>query len=138
MKASWTVPIILIALAGAAGGGWYYWNAQRNALPAELYAGNGRVESDQVDIAAKTAGRLSAVLVREGDMVQPGQVIARIDSSELEAQRAKYAADVAYAEAAKIEADATVEQRTAELRFKEDDLAARRGSPIPGLPLRKR
>ncbi|MDO1580487.1 HlyD family secretion protein [Rhizobium oryzicola] len=123
MKASRTIPIILIALAGAAGGGWYYWNAQRNALPAELYVGNGRVESDQVDIAAKTAGRLSAVLVREGDMVQPGQVIARIDSSELEAQRAKYAADVAYAEAAKIEADATVEQRTAELRFKEDDLA---------------
>jgi HlyD family secretion protein len=124
MKTRFALPLVIVVIAGAAaGGGWYTWNKQRTALPAELYSSNGRIESDQVDIAVKTAGRLRSVSVREGDMVEPGQIIAQVDSSELAAQRAKYAADAAYSEAAKIEADATVEQRVAELRFREDDLA---------------
>lgn len=118
-------PILVIAcLVAAAGyGGWSYWKAQQNQMPPELYGGNGRIESDQVDIATKSAGRLVNVTVREGDKVEPGQVLAQIDTAELQAQRAKYAADVAYAEASKIEAGATVDQRVAELRFREDDVA---------------
>ena len=47
--------------------------------------GNGRIEAEQVDIAAKAPGRIEAVLAAEGDMVRAGQVLARMDTRELEA-----------------------------------------------------
>ena len=123
MRKSITPLLVSACLVAAVGyGGWSYWQASQNQMPPELYGGNGRVESDQIDVAANSAGRLVQVTVREGDTVVPGQIVAQIDTAELQAQRAKYAADVAYAEASKIEADATVQQRVAELRFREDDV----------------
>ena len=49
---------------------------------------NGRLEAEQVEISAKLAGRIGAVLVKEGDMVHAGQVLARMDTSTLEAELA--------------------------------------------------
>jgi len=72
-----------------------------------------------VDIAAKSAGRLRDVLVREGDLVSAGQIVARIDTTELLAQRAKYVADQTAQEASMLEAQAAVAQRQAELTLKE-------------------
>lgn len=114
--------ILAIALAGGAGGAWYWWKGQQGKLPEGLVSGNGRIESDQVDIAAKSAGRIQEVLVREGDLVTAGQVLARIDITELQAQRAKYVADVASEQASMLEAKATVAQRQAELVLKKAKL----------------
>ena len=114
--------ILVIALAAGAGGAWYWWQGQQGKLPEGLVSGNGRLESDQVDIATKSAGRVREVLAREGDLVKAGQVLARIDTAELQAQRAKYAADVAYEEASVLEGTATVTQRQAELALKEANL----------------
>ncbi len=114
--------VLVIALAAGAGGAWYWWQSQQGKLPEGLVSGNGRIESDQVDIAAKSAGRVREVLAQEGDLVAAGQVLARIDTAELQAQRAKYAADVAYEEASMLEAKATVMQRQAELTLKEANL----------------
>ncbi|WP_191487471.1 HlyD family secretion protein [Pseudomonas sp. FEN] len=114
--------ILGIALAAGAGGTWYWWQSQQGKLPEGLVSGNGRIESDQVDIAAKLAGRIREVLVQEGDLVTPGQVLARIDTTELQAQRAKYVADVASEEASTLEAKATVAQRQAELILKKANL----------------
>ncbi|NMG49062.1 HlyD family efflux transporter periplasmic adaptor subunit [Azoarcus communis] len=113
--------LILIALAGAAGV-WQWWQGQQDTLPEGLVFGNGRIESDQVDVAAKSAGRVREVLVREGGLVSPGQVLAHIDATELQAQRAKYAADLAAEQASMLEAQATVAQRQAELALKEANL----------------
>ena len=61
---------------------------------ATALTASGTVASDQLARpSSKTGGLLSAVLVREGDDVRRGQVIARIDATEL-------AAGVAQAEAA--------------------------------------
>jgi HlyD family secretion protein len=109
-------------LGAAAGGAWYWWQSQQGKLPEGLVSGNGRIESNQVDIAAKSAGRVREVLAQEGDLVTAGQVLARIDTTELQAQRAKYAADVASEEASMLEARATVTQRRAELILKEANL----------------
>ncbi|MFG1465613.1 biotin/lipoyl-binding protein [Xanthobacter sp. DSM 24535] len=114
--------ILVIALAAGAGGAWYWWQSQQSKLPEGLVSGNGRIESDQVDIAAKSAGRVREVLAQEGDLVAAGQVLARIDTTELQAQRAKYAADVAYEQASVLEAKATIMQRQAELTLKEAKL----------------
>ena len=116
------VLILVIVLAAGAGGAWYWWQSQQGKLPEGIVSGNGRIESDQIDIAAKLAGRVREVLAREGDLVTEGQVLARLDTTELQAQRAKYAADVASEEASMLEAKATVVQRQAELTLKEAKL----------------
>ena len=41
-------------------------------LPRSLIAVSGRIEGDDAAIAAKTAGRIREVTVREGDRVEPG------------------------------------------------------------------
>ena len=102
----------LALLAVACGlGGWQWWQAQKTRLPDGLVVANGRIEADQIDISTKSAGRVREVLVREGDLVAAGQVLAKMDTSELEAQRAKYVADVAYAESARLEAEARAARR---------------------------
>jgi multidrug resistance efflux pump len=40
---------------------------------------NGRIEAPLVDLAPKVSGRVVEVLVREGDRVKAGQVLARLD-----------------------------------------------------------
>ncbi|MDX3970228.1 MAG: HlyD family efflux transporter periplasmic adaptor subunit [Bradyrhizobium sp.] len=114
--------IFILLVAAGAGGVWYWRQSQQGKLPEGLVSGNGRIESNQVDIAAKSAGRVREVLVHEGDLVMVGQVLARIDTTELQAQRAKYAADVASEEASMLEAKATVAQRQAELTLKQTNL----------------
>ncbi len=113
--------LILILLVGV-GSVWHWWQSQQGVLPEGVVFGNGRIESDQVDIAAKSAGRVREVLVREGDLVSPGQVLTHLNDAELLAQRAKYVADVAAEQASMLEARATVAQRQAELALKEANL----------------
>lgn len=47
---------------------------------------SGRIEGYETDIGAKTPGRIEFVAVREGDKVQKGQVIVRLDDDEIQAQ----------------------------------------------------
>ncbi|WP_406695579.1 HlyD family efflux transporter periplasmic adaptor subunit [Singulisphaera sp. Ch08] len=92
--------IALVGLVAAvAFFGWQWWKArQAPPLPAAIVSGNGRIESIQVDITAKYPGRLVQLLAREGDLVKPGQVLARMDTLELEAQLARAKAQAAEAE----------------------------------------
>src|SRR3546814_9016629 len=81
---TWLWRIALIALAGgAAVAAW--WFLQPRGLPDGFAAGNGRIEAVEIDIAAKTAGRVREILVNEGDFVSAGQVLAKMDTAVLEA-----------------------------------------------------
>ena len=51
-------------------------------------------EADEVDIAAKHAGRVKEILAREGDLVHPGEVLGKMDTDELKARLAKAEAEV--------------------------------------------
>ena len=75
---------LLIALLLAAGG-FGYWKSTQDRLPEGLGMGNGRLESTEVQIAAKIPGRLAEVRVDEGDKVLKGQLLARMDTRTLEA-----------------------------------------------------
>src|SRR6478735_2136298 len=55
-------------------------------LPAGFAAGNGRLEANQIYVATKYPGRVKDLLFHEGDMVEAGQVVARMDTSALDAQ----------------------------------------------------
>ncbi|SIO60446.1 HlyD family secretion protein [Singulisphaera sp. GP187] len=104
--------------------GWQVWKArQAPALPAGIVSGNGRIESIQVDITAKYPGRLVQLLAREGDLVKPGQVLARMDTLELEAQLARAKAQVAEAEDSVATAKSDILQRESNLKLAEQKYA---------------
>lgn len=77
--------------------------------------GNGRLESTEVDIAAKLPGRVESVLVEEGDLVKPGQVVARMDTSVLAAELREAEAEKTRAEAERNAAIAVIAERQSAL-----------------------
>ena len=85
-------------------------------LPAGFASGNGRIEATEYDIATKRAGRIAAVLVAEGDMVQVGQVLARMDTQDLEADLREAQAQATQAREDRRRAVAAIAQRESELR----------------------
>src|SRR6516164_2373086 len=82
----WLALACLIALGGAAAGYVAWKQYQASALPAGIVSINGRVEATQVDISTKIPGRVMQIIPHEGDMVSPGEIVARIDTSETAAQ----------------------------------------------------
>jgi HlyD family secretion protein len=88
------IPIVLVV------GGilvYKYWKSTQSALPAGIASGNGRIEAKLSDASAKEPLRVKEVLVDEGDLVKPGQVLVRLDTVTLEAELAKNEAAVATA-----------------------------------------
>lgn len=54
----------------------------------------GRADAKEIDVNSKVAGRVVELLVKEGDTVEAGQVIARIDKRSLEAQKTELEASI--------------------------------------------
>ena len=120
--------LALVAVAAVAG--WYLTERlAEEGLPAGIASGNGRIEAVSIDISARSGGRISDILVQEGDTVAAGQVLAHMDTQQLDAmlrearaqlQRGRIGRDVAesgvkQAEAERSAALAVVAQREAEL-----------------------
>lgn len=112
----------VIALTAAAGG-WAIWTL-RNAdqLPAGIFRTNGRIEANQVDIATKLAGRIIAIVPREGDMVEAGSVVARLDAAEIEAQIRQAKAELMRARQTLVATEAVVASREAERAYADQEL----------------
>jgi HlyD family secretion protein len=102
--------LALIVLAAAAGG--YWWEQNQARLPAGIAWGNGRIEADEIDIGTKFPGRIAEMLADQGDMVKAGQIVARMDTRDLEASLKKAQAQVRQAQRAVEEANANVAQHT--------------------------
>jgi len=113
----WVVAAVALALAPDAGASyWFYWLRQP-PLPPGFASANGRVEATEYDIATKRAGRVVEVRVREGDLVEKGQVLAQIDIEELTAQKHEAEAQLARARKAEATAQAVLVQRKSELEY---------------------
>lgn len=82
--------------------------------PPAFASGNGRLEAVDVDVAARSAGRLLSVEVREGDRVRAGQVLARMDRATLTAEWHQALAEEAQAEASIASASGQLAQRRSE------------------------
>jgi len=89
---------------------------------------SGNIELTEVNIGFKTAGRLIERTVDEGALVKNGQLIARLDSAELTAQRDSLIAGLASArdQLAQAETSAAWQRATlaADLEQRRGDLAA--------------
>ena len=106
---------VLVLVVGL--GGYNWWQQQAANLPAGLASGNGRLEATEIDVATKNSGRLEEVLIGEGDWVKADEVLARMDTSELEALLREARADLRLREESRKYADAIVEQRESELGY---------------------
>jgi HlyD family secretion protein len=92
--------------------GFRRWQAWRNALPPGLASGNGRLEAKEVDVAAKLPLKVKEVLVDEGDLVKPGQVLVKMDTITLESQLAEAKASQASAQEQLAVAKASIARST--------------------------
>lgn len=130
MIADWRTGMVLGLVVLIGGAGYYAWQQSRtDALPDRIASGNGRIEAVEIDVSAKSPGRIKEILVDEGDFVKAGDVLVRMDTTQLEAQRrqaqaqfqrAKIGVDTANTlivqrEAERTAAAAVVTQREAEL-----------------------
>jgi HlyD family secretion protein len=105
----------LVALLLAGGYAWRQWDAAHQN--DGLAGGNGRIEATEVDVATKYAGRVAEILVREGDFVQAGQPLARMQVDSLLAQRRE-------AEAGREQARQAVAAARAQVALRESEHAA--------------
>jgi len=105
-------------------GGIVAWMVlSKDKLPPGFAAGNGRLEATDVYVATKYSGRVKEVLVKEGDTVEAGQVVARMDIEELDAQIRAAQAKVVEARARISVAEADREHALAQVGVKEADYA---------------
>jgi HlyD family secretion protein len=86
---------IAIAIVGVAAG-WKYFS---NRAAADRLTLSGTIEADEINVGSKVAGRIAAVLVKEGQEVKQGEPMIRFESYDLDARRADASAAVAQAEA---------------------------------------
>ncbi|MDT8901593.1 HlyD family secretion protein [Anaeroselena agilis] len=84
------------ALAGvlALAGGWWWF-----AASGKVSTDDARIKSSIVNVSTKVPGQIEELAVREGDRVEAGQVIARIDSQALKIQVEQAEANHAAAQA---------------------------------------
>jgi HlyD family secretion protein len=113
------VPYIILAVIAAVAAAFFIrWQAdQAAAIPAGLARANGRIEAERVAIATKYAGRVAEILVKEGDFVERGAVIARMDTAELLAEIAAAKARARQALQGIGQAKAQLLMRQAELKL---------------------
>ncbi|WP_045838220.1 HlyD family secretion protein [Hyphomicrobium sp. 99] len=86
----------LAVLAAAAYFGWQYWTVWR----FEVATDDAYVQADNTTIAPKVSGYLSDVLVGDNEVVNAGQVLARIDDRDFKVALDQAKADVLAAKAA--------------------------------------
>jgi multidrug resistance efflux pump len=101
---------IFLAAGVIAGGGWWYYSTKY------VSTDDARIGGTIVTASAKIPGRIVEVLVKEGDSVTYGQLVARIETREIVAQKVQ-------AEAALATAKARYEEITAGARPQEIDQA---------------
>jgi HlyD family secretion protein len=117
--------LILIVLAAAGAAAVYVFRGMGSEQAGRIVV-SGNIELTEVNIAFKTAGRLTERTVDEGDGVKKGQVIARLDRDQLLAAREREVAGLESAQSQLAQSEtslawekatlaADIEQRRADL-----------------------
>jgi HlyD family secretion protein len=116
------VMALILLVSGAVGIGWFWWQHHQLRLPPGIAWGNGRLEADEIDVDTKFAGRIAKLFVDEGDMVRAGQVVALMDTQDLEASLKKSEALVNMAQRVLDEARANLVQQQTQVRLAQQEL----------------
>jgi HlyD family secretion protein len=129
----WTLLCVALVIGGFIG--IKYWISRKNAVPKGIAYGNGRIESQEVDVSPKLPLRVKEILVDEGDLVKKGQVLVHMDTltldSELASAQEKVAAareNLAVAKAGITKSKSEIQLARVEKRRSRNLLAERAGS----------
>jgi HlyD family secretion protein len=106
---------LILALAAGAAVAWYVFSTP--ALPAGFAAGNGRLEANEIYVATKYPGRVQTILFNEGDTVEAGQTVARMDTSALDAQLRQALAQITEAQDSRRVAQADIDVKQADYNY---------------------
>ena len=120
----WIIIPIVLVVAGILV--YKYWISEQSNLPAGIVSGNGRIEAKLSDASAKEPLRVKEVLVDEGDLVRPGQVLVRLDTSTIDEELAKNEAAVAAARAEFAAANSAIAEANSEIAAANADVAGAR------------
>jgi HlyD family secretion protein len=111
LKLILAIALLLVVIAGT----YMIWQYNHpKTLGVGFASGNGRIEAVELDIAAKSPGRISEMYADEGDLLVVGQIVARMDTDILRAQLRKAQAEEAQARSATSTALAIVVQHQSE------------------------
>ncbi|CAB4326185.1 HlyD family secretion protein [Brucella sp. 191011898] len=122
-RKQWIVAGAIVVLAA---GGYYALQALNSSgLPDGIASGNGRVEAVEIDISTKSPGRIREIFANEGSFVKAGDVLARMDTDQLESQHRQAKAQLRRAEIGIDTAQSLVTQRQAEHAAAEATVAQR-------------
>jgi HlyD family secretion protein len=123
------IPIVVVGVGAAAAYsmGWFHRDTGLQ--------GSGTVEARDIRVGSKIGGRIDKILVREGDTVEPGQLLISFDDRELlasldqtraaaeKAQRGYRPEEIAQMQAAAAQAKAEYDQRKNGYRQEDIDAA---------------
>lgn len=113
------IPLVIVALIV----GIVIWRIRTaDKGPSNTIVGNGVVEATEVDVSSQVGGKITILLVHEGDNVIAGQLIATLDGGVQEGQVQQATGAVSGAQANKRQAD--IGTRAEELRRFEATLEA--------------
>ncbi|MDR3288917.1 MAG: HlyD family secretion protein [Peptococcaceae bacterium] len=88
------IAILIVAAAAVFGGRWYI------QLKTTVTTDNAKVAADLVSITSEVSGKITDVFVQEGEAVEAGQLIAKVDDSQYRINLSQVEAALAQAEAA--------------------------------------
>ena len=106
MKKSYYILIALILAVAVAFAVYMNYKRTADTTPEGFASSNGRLQLQNIDVASLRAGRVSQVLVHEGDLVEKGTPLVTLSSEELDTQ-------LQGAEAAKLQAEGRKSQAQA-------------------------
>jgi HlyD family secretion protein len=112
---------LAIILAGAVGA-YYWWQRLHPPLPPGIAYGNGRLEADEINIDTKYAARIAEILADQGTLVKAGQVVARMDTRDLQASLKRAQAQTEQARRAVDEANANLTQMESQVLLAQQEL----------------
>ena len=82
------VYIIIIIVAIVLGYYSYnYYILEKTRIPESFIKVNGRIEGDIITVATRIPGRVEKIYFKEGDSVKTGQLLIRLSSNQLNAQK---------------------------------------------------
>ncbi|MBX5472926.1 MAG: efflux RND transporter periplasmic adaptor subunit [Acetobacteraceae bacterium] len=113
---------LIVLIAAGTGAGWW-WTHRPPPLPPWIASSNGRLEADEVDIDTKYAGRILKLYVDEGDFVKQGQVVAVMDTRDLEQQKLQYEHVMRQAQRTLDQAKANYASQEAVVKFAQQEVA---------------
>ena len=88
------ITLAIVALLITLAAWWLWW--REPPFPEGLVQANGRIEGDHYTVSGKWPGRVVELLAREGDLIEKGRVMVKLDDAQTQAKvnQAKSAVDV--------------------------------------------